>query len=667
MTSPYYITTPIYYVNDVPHLGHAYTTIVADALARYQRARKHQTFMLTGTDEHGQKIEEAAKRRGQQPIELADDVVKRFREMWVRLGIANDGFIRTTEERHGRMVAEMWRRIAANDDITLGSYDGWYCVACEAFYPESQLDEGHKCPTHKREATWLSEPSYFFKMSKYQQRLLDHIAEHPDFIRPENYKNEIVSFIKSGLRDLSVSRTTFNWGIPVPDDDAHVIYVWIDALTNYISALGGIDGDDYQRFWPATCHLIGKDILRFHAVYWPCMLMSAGLPLPKTIFAHGWWTVRGEKISKSMPATRVDPGLLADSIGADALRYFLLREVPLGLDGDFSYEALIGRYNADLANDLGNLLNRTLSMAVKFCAGNIPPANPDIAALELHAEMYRAARQCAITTADHFESFAPSRALESIWQLVRTANRYVDAVKPWVMARDPERRAELDHSIHTFVEAVYWAARMVAPVMPEKAGEILAQLGFAPDQAAAALASWPDPERFNHELPVDLTVERGVPLFPRIDDDRQTELLASWLPAVTSAADGADSSAESAAASAASPPPVPLREPISFADFARVDLRVAEVLTAEPIAKTKKLLKLTVALGNDETRTVVAGIAQRYAPEELVGRRVIFLANLEPAKIRGVESQGMVLAAGDRDVLGLSAVDKDVPIGTVVR
>ncbi len=614
--------------------------------------------MLTGTDEHGQKIEEAAQQRGQQPIELANAVVERFREMWGKLGIANDGFIRTTEERHGRMVADMWRLIAANGDITLGSYDGWYCVACEAFYPESQLDEGHKCPTHKSEATWLSEPSYFFKMSKYQQRLLDHIDKHPDFIRPENYKNEIVSFIKSGLRDLSVSRTTFNWGIPVPDDKAHVIYVWIDALTNYISALGGIDSEDYRRFWPATCHLIGKDILRFHAVYWPCMLMSAGLPLPKTIFAHGWWTVRGEKISKSMPATRVDPGLLADSIGADALRYFLLREVPLGLDGDFSYEALIGRYNADLANDLGNLLNRTLSMAVKFCAGNIPPANPEIAKLELHAEMYTSARQCALDTAEHFEAFAPSRALESIWRLVRTANRYVDAAKPWVLARDPERRAELEHSIHTFIEAVYWAARMVAPVMPEKAGEILAQLGFTPEQAQTALSSWPDPERFNQELPADLTVDRGSPLFPRIDADRQAELLASWLPA---AGPSVEPDAEPAALA------VPLREPISFADFQRVDLRVAEVLTAEPIPKTKKLLKLTVGLGGDETRTVVAGIAQTYAPEELIGRRVIFLANLEPAKIRGVESEGMVLAAGDRDVLGLSAVDKDVPIGTVVR
>ncbi len=660
MTISYYITTPIYYVNDVPHLGHAYTTIAADALARFQRARGVDTFFLTGTDEHGQKIEEAAKQRGQQPIELADAVVARFREMWQRMDIANDDFIRTTEDRHHRIVEEVWRRIAAAGDIELGSYEGWYCVACEAFYPESQLDEGRLCPTHKREATWVSEPSYFFRMSRYQDRLLEHIAAHPEFIQPDNYRNEIVSFVKSGLRDLSVSRTTFQWGIPVPDDPAHVIYVWIDALTNYLSALGDLDGDGYRRYWPATCHLIGKDILRFHAVYWPCMLMSAGLPLPRTIFSHGWWTVRGEKISKSMPATRVDPRIIADDIGADALRYFLLREVPLGLDGDFSYEALIGRYNSDLANDLGNLLNRTLSMAAKYCKDGVPQPRAELAAAEPHASVYQTAARCAREAAEQFERFAPSRAIESIWQLVRETNRYVDTARPWTLAKDPARRDELEHTVRTFLEAVYWVARMVAPVMPVKAAEILGQLGLSdPDAVTAALGHWPDPDRFNQELPGELSLRRGEPLFPRIDDDRQAALLARWIPT--------DAVAAPAAPAAPEAEPKPLAPAIQFADFQRLDLRVAEIVAAEPIPKTKKLLKLSVSLGGGDNRTVVAGIAESYQPGDLVGRRVIFLANLEPAVIRGVESQGMVLAAGDKQVLGLSQIDREVPIGTVVR
>ena len=530
MTRPFYITTPIYYVNDVPHLGHAYTTIAADALARFHRARGADTYFLTGTDEHGQKIEEAATARGKTPQALADEVVERFRSTWDALAVRHDDFIRTTEDRHKRVVADMWKRIEDAGDIELGRYDGWYCVSCEAYYGENNLEADRNCPVHKRPAEWVSEPSYYFRMSRYQDALLRHFEANPQFVQPESYRNEVVSFIKSGLRDLSVSRTTFNWGVQVPGHPDHVVYVWIDALTNYISALGGIDSGPYRRYWPATCHLIGKDILRFHAVYWPCMLMSAGLPLPASIVAHGWWTVRGEKISKSMPATRVDPNLIAADISADALRYFLLREVPLGLDGDFSYEALLRRYNADLANDLGNLLNRTLTMTVKFLGGQVPEARAEHAQGELHADLRRVAVDTVREAAEAFETYAPSRALEAIWRLVREANRYVDTTQPWKLAKDPARRGELEHATHTYLEALYWAARMVAPVMPDKAADILAQLGLSKEAAEAAMASWPDPTRAGCDLEPGLVVTKPTPLFPRIDEARAAELLDRWVP-----------------------------------------------------------------------------------------------------------------------------------------
>ena len=487
----FYITTPIYYVNDVPHLGHAYTTIVADALARYHRSIGEDTRFLTGTDEHGLKVEQAANERGLAPLAHADQVVERFRATWRQLDIGNDDFIRTTEPRHAEVVQEIWRRIAARGDIYKGSYEGWYCVACEAYYAEADLAEGKTCPTHKRAVSWLSEPTYFFKMSAYGDKLLEHFENNPGFVQPEGYKNEVVSFVKSGLRDLSVSRTTFKWGIPVPGDPEHVIYVWIDALTNYMSALGAIDGELYRRYWPATCHLIGKDILKFHAVYWPCMLLSAGLPLPGTVFAHGWWTVRGEKISKSMPATRVDPNQLAADIGVDALRYYLLREVPLGLDGDFAYEALIGRYNAELANDLGNLVARCLTIAAKFTGGAVPAAHVAVAEGGRHREIAEVAREVIAETGKQLAAYAPSRGLEAIWRLVREGNRYVNDTQPWVVAKDPARSAELEHSIRIALEVLACVARMVAPVMPKTAEQILALVGMAGARGQEALATWP--------------------------------------------------------------------------------------------------------------------------------------------------------------------------------
>ena len=665
----FYITTPIYYVNDVPHLGHAYTTMVADALARFHRSVGDDTRFLTGTDEHGLKVEEAASARGLSPLQLADQVVERFRSTWVEMNIANDDFIRTTEPRHKQVVAEIWKKLDAAGDIYKGAYEGWYCISCEAYYGEGELLEGRQCPVHKREVSWMSEPTYFFKMSRYGDRLLEHIEKHPSFVQPEGYKNEVVSFVKSGLRDVSVSRTTFKWGIPVPGDEEHVIYVWIDALTNYMAALGPIGGELHRRFWPATCHLIGKDILKFHAVYWPCMLLSAGLPLPETVFTHGWWSVRGEKISKSMPATRVDPNQLGEDIGVDALRYYLMREVPLGLDGDFTYESLIGRYNAELANDLGNLVSRSLTVAAKFCAGQVPPAHGALATEGPHGDIGRVAREVIAETEAQYRAYAPSRALEAIWRLVREANRYVNDTQPWVLAKDPARREELDHSVRAALEALCCAARLVAPVMPKTAEQILALVGMPAERGQEAIKRWPVADRFGHELELGAPLGPSTILFPRIDEARQGALLEKWIPA--------DARAD---AGAVPPPPAapPARSPsadqpssdgaeITFEDFGRMDLRVARVLTAEAVPKAKKLLKLTVDVGEGAPRQVVAGIAETFRPEELIGRSVIFLANLKPATIRGVTSQGMILAAGADAVLGLSAVDRDLPPGTKIR
>jgi len=680
----FYVTTPIYYVNDAPHVGHAYTSIAADALARYHRARGREPVrMLTGTDEHGQKIADTAKERGTTPQAHADSVVTRFLSTWKHLGISNDDFIRTTESRHKEIVQDVWRRLEAAGDIYLGDYEGLYCVGCEAFYTEGQLEQpGNICPDHKKPVSLVKESSYFFRLSKYQDRLIEHFEKNPDFVRPESRRNEILSFIRSGLRDLSVSRTSFSWGIPVPNDPKHVIYVWIDALTNYISALGGVGAPLYQQFWGADdatrIHVIGKDILRFHAVYWPCMLMSAGLPLPRTIFTHGWWTVRGQKISKSLPATKVDPNLIADDIGVDALRYYLLREIPLGLDGDFSFEALIGRFNSDLANDLGNLLNRTVSMLQKYVDGVVPEPVPALDGVGAHATLREQAVRAKAEAERNFDAIAPARALEAIWELVRGANAYVASAAPWTLAKDPARKAELGHVLHTFLEASLWAALLAAPVMPGKCAEILAQLGV-PHLAG----KWPT--EWNTMLPPGTTMATPQPIFPRIDEPRAKQLLDRWIPPEARegvpAADGVPAAIEdqvtlkNKSAPAPRPPAAPTAAAatnggatlVSYEDFSRLDLRVAHIVSAERVPKKDKLLKLVVDLGGGQTRQVVAGIAESYAPEAIVGRRVIFLANLKPAKIGGVESQGMILAAGEEKVVALSALDQEVPPGTKVR
>lgn len=672
----FYVTTPIYYVNDIPHLGHAYTTIIADVLARYQRARGQEVFFLTGTDEHGQKIERAAQKNGEAPIELADRVVSRFRQTWTNLSICNDDFIRTTEERHQEVVQALWRRMADAGDIYLGEYDGLYCVSCEEYYTEGQLGEGGNCPIHNTPVEHLQQPSYFFRMSKYQDRLLEHIAKHPEFIQPQVRRNEIVSFVEGGLHDLSISRNTFKWGIPVPDDPDHVIYVWVDALTNYISALGGYEGgaDRYAAYWPANVHLIGKDILRFHAVYWPTMLMSADLPLPRTIFAHGWWTINGEKMSKSLRNV-VEPNMIAEDLGTDAMRYFVVRETPLGNDGDFSHDGLFQRINAELANDLGNLLNRSIAMASRYCDGRVPQGPEDPGAEEVDAQLVALAERVTAGAAEHFEAYAPSRALETIWELVRATNKYIDTTAPYTLIKQEGAQRRVEEVVANFLEALRWISLLVAPVMPDKALEIRRQLGLGSADAAGQLQAWPTGWG---ELPAGLELQRGEALFPRIDKDRKAELLEKWRRAGQKESDrpmdeekqGEEKQGEKKQPEKKQPEK---KQPekkddglISFEEFSRLDLRVAEVVEAERVEGTDRLLQLKVDLGTEQ-RQVVAGIADAYAPEEVVGQRVIFVANLKPAKIRGVKSEGMILAAGGKKVESLSALHREVKPGTKVR
>lgn len=651
----FYITTPIYYVNALPHLGTFYSTVVADALARYHRARhgRENTFFLTGLDEHGQKIERIAREKGVDPKTYCDQIAAGFETVWKRAGITHDRFIRTTDADHRLAVEEMWRRLVAKGDIYAADYDGLYCVGCEEWKSEDDvvLEGGEKvCPIHRKPVERVKEKNYFFRLSAYADRLLDWYNQTPSPVQPESRRNEVAEFVRRGLRDISVSRMSVKWGIPVPGDPAHVVYVWIDALTNYVTALGGPAavevGVGPGAFWADAHHLIAKDILRFHAVYWPAMLWSAGLPAPKEIFCHGYLTVKGQKISKSIPATRVDPNAIADELGVDPLRYFVLREYTLGGDGDFTYEALFQRYESDLGNDLGNLLNRTVSMAHRYVGGSV--AELTVAgALPTAAANKEKAEQA-------WDEFSPSRALEATWQIVRDCNAYIEATKPWVLAKDPAKRGELDVMLANCCEALRWAALMVAPAMPQAAKEILRQLGRAADEG-----SWPQAWRWPGGA-----LEQPTPIFPRVDPDRQTALIAKWMPAeapaVAAPAAGSAPAAAPASGSAAAP------AEIGIDDFAKIDLRVAKVIACERVPKADKLLKLTLDVGSEQ-RTVVSGIAAAYQPDQLLGRTVIYLANLKPAKIRGVLSQGMILAAGETDVVGLSALDKDAPPGTKVR
>ena len=670
--SRFYVTTPIYYVNAAPHLGTFYSTVVADALARFHRAVDRRdnvtdgTFFLTGLDEHGQKIERIAKEKGIPPQEYCDGIAKQFVATWARSGISNDDFIRTTSARHQKAVGEMWARMQAAGDIYPGEYDGLYCVGCEEWKTDDDvilIDSQKSCPTHQRPVERVKEKNYFFKLSRYADRLLE-LYDRPGFIQPEARRNEVAEFVKGGLRDISVSRQSVKWGIPVPGDSEQVIYVWIDALTNYLTVLGGPNavaaGGRAGELWAGCRHIIAKDILRFHAVYWPAMLMSAGLPMPAGVFCHGYLTVKGQKISKSIPATRVEPNQIADDIGVDPLRYFVLREYTLGGDGDFTYEALLQRYESDLGNDLGNLLNRTVSMVQRYVAGRLEARAPNATeALEEVVTIGRAAGQQA---AGHWTHFSPSMAIESAWKLVRAANRYVDGQKPWELAKVPanlEPDGALVGVLANCCESLRIAAQLIAPAMPDVARKVMEQLGRPGDEADR----WPIDGAFAWP---GGTMALPQPLFPRFDPDKKVALLNKWLPpeVVASAVVG-DVSGNTNKTNKTGAPAEPAAE-LDRLDFEKLELRAALVTACERVPKTEKLLKLTLDIGTEQ-RTVVSGIATVYPPETLVGRTVVYVANLKPAKIRGVLSHGMILAAGEADVLALSTVDREVPPGTRIR
>jgi methionyl-tRNA synthetase len=641
-----FVTTPIYYVNSVPHLGTFYTTVVADAFARYHRARhgKENVFFLTGLDEHGQKIERIAREQGLDPKIYCDGVAAKFQATWKRADITYDRFIRTTDADHEAAVAAVWKRMVASGDIYQAEYDGMYCVGCESAKTEEEiiLQNGKKvCPIHLTPIETVKEKNYFFRLSKYAPQLLEWYARTPSPVQPESRRNEVRAFVEGGLRDLSVSRLrrSVSWAIPVPGDPDQTVFVWIDALINYLTALGGPDpisrGEGKGAFWSAAHHLVAKDIIRFHAVYWPAMLWSAGLEPPAQIFCHGYLTVKGQKISKTIAATRVDPNAIADELGVDPVRYFVLREYTFGADGDFTYEALFQRHESDLGNDLGNLLNRTISMVKRFIGATLEPhvqANPTASTLVGAVEKA-------------WEGFDPSGALEATWRLVRAYNQKIDEEKPWVLHKngDADRLRDV---LAGCCEALRWAALMVAPAMPEASREILRQLGRLADEGTwPARWGWPGG-----------TLADPKPVFPRVDPDRQAALITKWVPAEAAAP------AAATAATAAGAPPAD----ITIDDFAKIELRAAKVLAAERVPKADKLLKLTLDIGSEQ-RTVVSGIAPTYTPESIVGRTVLYLANLAPRKIRGVESQGMILAAGDAEVLGLAGFDRDVTPGTRIR
>ena len=643
----FYITTPIYYVNDIPHIGHAYTTIIADCLARFQRLMAKDVFFLTGTDEHGQKVEKSAAEKGLTPMELADKVVVRFQDLWKALNISNDAFIRTTQSYHQKGVQRIFLDLQKKGDIYMGTYKGWYCVSDENFIADDvALDkEGHKkCPDCGKPCSLVEEECYFFRLSAYQQPLLEFYERNPSFVRPQSRMNEVVSFVRQGLKDLSITRTTVKWGIPVPGDIKHTIYVWFDALHNYLTGIG-FDRNirKFNTYWPADIHLIGKDILRFHAIFWPAFLMAGGFPLPGTVFSHGWWLKDERKMSKSK-GNVLDPNVILKSFGADSLRYFLLREIPIGLDGNFSHEGFLHRVNSDLANDLGNLVQRTLTMIRSYFDGVIGDPGPETSEDEKIRADFRGLKDRAAAL---FSACSLNHALEEIWVYLNTVNKYLAENEPWKLAQDTAARPRLARILCQAARAIRGLAYLLYPVMPGSCDKIWGYLG---EKTPIKDVPYPRLE-FEGFSPTQQILE-PQPLFPRV-------LLKDFL------AEEKTKEPETAAP-ARKESIMDMTNIVTFDEFKKMDLRVGKVLSAEKVPGTDKLLKIRIDIGTEQ-RTMISGIANTYTPEELIGKSMIVIVNLKPAVIRGIESQAMLLAAVVDDKAVVPFFDREVPPGTKVK